>query len=362
MRRLFRIENLFALGMWAVSLALAYFLVGLGGLVVADLPQVDRAVDVADYVDPEAAARVAAAEDAAADALAETEAALQTARLILEARQADTAAERDTFEAWIATRTATGDGARDEEVVRRTERLATLREAERQARAEGERLAARAAGLRDRPAALAAEEAALRQAAFGPYERAVFVREAKVFGLRLALTLPLLVVALWAIRTRRGSPLWPLWRGFALFAAFTFFVELVPYLPSYGGYVHYGVGAIVTVVLGAWLIRAARRHLARRAEAAARSESERRRSISYEDALRKTAADTCPSCDRTLRTTDGRPVNFCVHCGMRLYDACPACGVRRLVFFPFCMNCGAPSPGPESVHRPPSLPDDTAAA
>lgn len=360
--RLFRIENLFVGGMWAVSLALAFFLVGLGGLVVSDLPRVDRALDVADFVDPEAAARVDAAQARNAAALGETEARLETARLALEARRADTAAERDTFEAWIATRTATGDAARDEEVVRRTERLAALRQAEREAQAEVDRLEAGAAALRDRRAALAAEKAALRQAAFAPYERAVFVREAKVFGLRLALTLPLLVVALWAIRTRRRSPLWPLWRGFVLFAAFAFFVELVPYLPSYGGYIHYGVGAIVTVVLGAWLIRAARRHLARRAEAAARSEAERRRAIPYEEALKKTAADTCPSCERTLRTTDGRPVNFCVHCGMRLYDACPGCGVRRLVFFPFCMNCGTPSPDPAAARRPPALPDEGAAA
>lgn len=356
--RLFRIENLFTLGMWAVSLALAFFLVGLGSLVVSDLPRVDRAISVSEFVDAEARERVDSAKAANAEVLAEAETALETARLTLEARRADTAAERDTFEAWIATRTATGDEARNEEVVRRTERLAELREAERAAQAEVDRLSARVAELTQERFRLAQEESALLEAAWAPYERAVFVREAKVFGLRLALTLPLLAVALWAIRTRRRSPLWPLWRGFVIFAAFIFFVELVPYLPSYGGYIHYGVGVAVTVVLGAWLIRAARRHLAQRAQAAARSEAERRQSIAYEDALKKVAADTCPSCERTLRTTDGKPINYCIHCGLKLYDACPGCGTRRLVFFPFCMNCGTPAPEPDgaAVPRPPAFP------
>ena len=57
---------------------------------------------------------------------------------------------------------------------------------------------------------------------------------------------------------------------------------------------------------------------------------------------------TCPSCDNTLRTTEGAPINFCIHCGLKIYEPCPGCGTRRLVFFPFCMVCGAPA---EAPHR-----------
>lgn len=358
MRRLFRIETLFALGMWAVSLALAFFLVGFGSLVVSDLPQIDDPVTVETYIDRARADRLQAERDALTADGIRLDAAADAAALVLRSAEADTIANRAAFEDWVATRTATGEVSSNAELVTRTARLEDIRAAERRAREALDAINAQQYGRRDRALAINAELEAVYEAAAPALRQAEFVQEAQVFGLRLALTLPLLAVALWALRTRSGSRLWPLWRGFILFAAFTFFVELVPYLPSYGGYVHYGVGALATVITGSWLIRAARRHLARRAEVAARSETERRAAIAYDEALEKTAKQTCPSCDRTLRTTDDAKVNFCVHCGLRLYEACPACGVRRLVFFPFCMNCGAatePAAAPASTAPRPDV-------
>lgn len=352
MRRVMRIETVFALGRWAISLALAFFLTNLGGLIIADLPSVERPPTVEALIPQDAARENRAAQDAAAADIAELTAALETGRLALEAAEADSVAERDTFSAWISTRRATGDGVPEAEVVERTERLEAVRRTERAVRADVDALGAALDAANTRLAEANARRAALLAAAEPAYQRAIFVREARVFGLRLALTLPLLLVALWAIRTRRQSRLWPLWRGFVIFAAFAFFVELVPYLPSYGGYIHYSVGVLVTLLLGVWVIRAARRHRERRAEVVERSDEERRRAIPYDDAVAKVAKGTCPSCEGTLHTTDGHKINFCIHCGLKLYEDCPSCSTRRLVFFPFCMACGAPvGPAPEPAER-----------
>jgi hypothetical protein len=134
-----------------------------------------------------------------------------------------------------------------------------------------------------------------------------------------------------------------------LFALFAFFVELVPYLPSYGGYVRYGVGVVMSAVAGVWVIRAMRRYLARRAEVEAQSEPERRRRLGYEEAIKRLGAGVCPGCERPVGApaTPGVPAgpaaaSYCVHCGMHLYDECRACATRKNAFYPLLPHLRRP--------------------
>jgi len=99
--------------------------------------------------------------------------------------------------------------------------------------------------------------------------RAAFIdaaqaKELRVFLYRLALTLPLLVLAGWLFAKKRKSTWWPFVWGFIYFALFAFFVELVPYLP----------GQCV-----------------------------------------------CPGCERPVDLKD-TSVDFCPHCGIGLFDRC----------------------------------------
>ena len=335
-------ERVFVGLMWLVSIVLAGFLIGLGSLVIGDLPKVDHPVAIEQFIDPAPQAALAGQASALNHQSDAGQARLKAADDALTRASGAYGSAKETFDNWIATRTATRDSAEDPEVLSRTRALDQLKAAEGAAQANRDAAQTELNATAARLAANEAAQTALKTAAEPRYERARFVEEMKVFALRLALTLPLLVISAWMLLRRRGGDYWPLMRGFILFSAFAFFVELVPYLPDYGGYVHYSVGVILTLVLGHYGIKGMRAYLKARELDETRSEPERVKSVEYDEALKKLAAKACPGCDRTLPET-GAPIDYCVHCGMHLFNHCPTCQTRKFAFFRYCMTCGTPA-------------------
>lgn len=333
-------ERLFQIASWAVTFVFASFLIGLGGKLVADLPGVEQGIVIDSLVDPRALARIQAETDSLENLQKAQTADRQRAELVYNASSNASASEKQAFDNWIATRTATTDPRQDPEVVRRTRLLDSLQTVQRTAQSVLEGIDARQLRLTQALATVASERQALFDRAQRPYERARFWKELRVFSIRLILTLPLLLVAWWLVMKKRKSQYWPLARGFILFALFAFFFELVPYLPSYGGYVRYAVGIALTAVVGHYLIRAMQRYVARRAVAEKQAENERRKALGYEDAIKKMGANLCPGCERSIPGDPPGATNFCVHCGMKLYDRCSACTTRKNAFFQFCPACG----------------------
>jgi predicted RNA-binding Zn-ribbon protein involved in translation (DUF1610 family) len=334
-------ERLFAIVMALVSIAFAAFLIGLGGKVVADLPRLEDRLRIEDHVEPRGALEPLRNEITLRES-EQNDVATRASQARLTHTAANNAYEsaRKGFDNWLSTRTATTDAAQDPEVIRRTRELDGLEARRRDAQVAQEVLDRQMLDAQQRVAALRQREAELLRAAQPSFQRAQFWQELRVFGARLALTLPLLALAGWFWKSKRTSDYWPLYRGFILFAAFTFFFELVPYLPSYGGYVRYAVGVIATAIVGHYVIKAMRRYLAQRQAVAAQTEAERRGALDREGALKKLAANVCPGCERPVMTTDKAAANFCVHCGLKLFDECGACKTRKNAFFHYCPTCG----------------------
>jgi hypothetical protein len=338
-------ERLFALAMWVVSLLFAGFLIGLGGKLVGDLPGVRQYVTPNQFLDSARVRRIDLARVPLEREQRDLNAAQQRAQLQLTAASNAYRARRESFSNWIATRRATTDPRQDPEVIARTRELDGLNAGVRTAQEEVDRLNADELRISQSLDSLARQRATLDSASYHRYERARFGTELRVFLIRLAITLPLLLIAWWLVLRKRKSQYWPLARGFVLFAIFAFFVELVPYLPSYGGYIRYGVGIVLTAVAGVYIIRAMRRYLARRAEEERRTESERRLALDYEEGIKRVTAGVCPACERPIaQQNGGTPANFCVHCGLTLFDTCTSCGARKNAFFLFCPTCGVPAP------------------
>jgi len=345
-------QTVYTFAMWLVTLVFAGFLIGLGDKIIDDLRIAKEPPTLEDFADPgalrSARARIAGAQ--AGEPALDNEAAQASAR----SNQARTAYEsaKSSFDAWIATRRATGDAARDPEVLSRTNDVVQLRtEQERRQQAVLD-VQRRRAQQQQALAEARRDEARLLQAGRPAFEQAVRWRDLAVFGVRLAFTLPLLLIAAWFVARKRGSRYWPLMRGFVIAAAFAFFFELVPYLPSYGGYVRYAVGIVITLVAGQYGIRWMQGYLQRRQEEELRSETDRRAHLDNEQALLKMKSDLCPGCERPILTTGDIKPNFCCHCGLKLFDTCGTCQVRKNAYFKHCMVCGALAHPPLPAEAP----------
>ena len=325
-------EKWFRRGLWLVALVFASFLIGLGSTIVGDLPRVERTLQLDDFID-----------QAAAEPLRAT---------IRDAERTEQQATREREQAELAAADRPAGqpcGARDlRQLARDAARHRAARPGHRTDRAhqgarcaegQGRRSAARGAVRSARSRSTRARRASARSRSSRSWKtmrarssnaenRRV---ELRVFGYRLALTLPLLVIAGWLFAKKRKSTWWPFVWGFIYFALFAFFVELVPYLPSYGGYVRYVVGIVVTVLVGRYAIIALNRYLARQKLAEAQPDTVRRNELSYDTALARLAKSVCPGCERPvdLKNTE---IDFCPHCGIGLFDHCRGCEARKSAF------------------------------
>jgi hypothetical protein len=180
---------------------------------------------------------------------------------------------------------------------------------------------------------------AIEEVAYKAMSQVQHNNEVKVFLYRLALTLPLLLIGAWLFARKRKNQYWPFVWGFIFFALFAFFVELVPYLPSYGGYVRYVVGIIVTFFIGHYSIKALQKYLENQKKAEAMPGAELKEKLSYEIAQQRLSRSICPGCERPIDLKDPTR-NFCIHCGTCVYNNCVSCNTRKNAFAKHCHSCG----------------------
>lgn len=332
-------EKWFQRGLWAIAVLFASFLIGLGALVVADLPKAEKPVDAEQFMD-QARLRPVRAQLKQDDAqLADINESYERASNDLQHATTAFQSEREGFNTWIATRSATQQNSQNPEVLARQHTLDDLKAVERNAQARVDALETQRTDLQQSREKHQQTLEDIQKAGDAGYQRAVSRMELRVFLLRLALILPLLLLAVWLFVKRRKSPRWPFVWGFIFFALFAFFVELVPYLPSYGGYFRYLVGIALTVWGGNYAIAALRRYLDAQKAAEQRPEEERRKDLGYEMAQMRLSRRICPACERPIDVTDAT-ANFCMHCGLLVFEDCPRCHTRQISFSHFCRFCG----------------------
>ena len=293
-------EKWFQRGLWIIALVFAGFLIGLGSLVVGNLPHVDQTLNVQTFMDQTQLAQVGEQLKEDDHALADNQDALDRATTAVEHAKDETNSAHDTFTNWIQARSATQQSSENAEVIRRTQQLDTLKANERKLEAQQDKIQDARNALQQVRSEHEAAAQKIRDAGTVLYDSAQRRLEMHVFLIRLALTLPLLLISALLFFKARKSSYWPFVWGFIFFSFFAFFVELVPYLPSYGGYVRYIVGIVVTVFIGVYAIRALNRYLERQRAAEQMPEQERRKDLNYDLALSLLNKKACPGCERPL--------------------------------------------------------------
>ncbi len=333
-------ERLVRIAQWLIALLFAFFLIQVGGSLLADLPSLSRAPARDTFLQappiPALVAQLKPLEEER-QRLQERQQALRQREEV--ARQAYESAKAG-FDTWRAARAATEQASHNQEVIARARQLDLLLQQRERLRSDQRRMEEQLKALADRTTPLDQQLAERRQRAEQRYQRARAQAEWQVFGLRLLLVGPLLAGSIWQFRRYRRSEQWPFVWGILLFGLVAFFVELAPYLPSFGAYIRYGVGALLTLGAGRALIRWFDDYQRRMRLEQGAPQDQRQRRIRYETALRSLARGQCPSCERPVPTKDDQLPNFCMHCGLALRTPCPQCHTPHLSFFPYCPSCG----------------------
>lgn len=333
-------ERLMRAGQWVIALLFAFFLTRIGADLIADLPLVTNAPQLEDFLDKGALSQQERLQTPLLAKKAQLDQSLSEKRDVLEKAQSDYEKAKESFDNWRDTRSSTEQSSQNPEVIKRTQELDRLLNVQKDLEQQQDALYQQITDVQSRMQPIEQNINQIRSQAEAKFYNAEYRASLKAFFIRLAFVGPLLLIGVWLFRSHRHSKHWPFVWGFILFAAASFFFELVPYLPSFGGYIRYGVGAILTFVGGRALINALQRYAEQKRLEQEASQETRKQSLRYEEALSALSRNQCPSCDRKLVPTEDGKISFCMHCGLQLYAQCSSCGHRRNAFFHFCPCCG----------------------
>jgi predicted RNA-binding Zn-ribbon protein involved in translation (DUF1610 family) len=261
---------------------------------------------------------------------------------------------KESFDNWLRARETVGSPTNDEEVLKRANELDEYYKAQQAWEKELQDLNDKVEEERKVQAAFQMKISEEKERARAEYDNAIKKYNLNVFLTRLLIVLPILLLGVFFIFKFRKHKYWPLFLGYVLFSFYAFFFGLVPYLPSYGGYIRYSVGIILSIVFGIYAINRIRSFIEKKKRELEISSSERAKKVQTETAEKALDNHMCPSCgkdfiikrwdnvntDKLVIGNYGKVSNFCRHCGLELFKNCKSCDTKNYAHLPFCSNCG----------------------
>lgn len=261
--------------------------------------------------------------------------------------------EKQSFDNWVQTRKTLGSPDKDQEVIDKAKRLDEIHKIKDAWKVKLEAKQTEIETVTKQNIALQKLVNDEKTEAENKFDSAVKHYDLKVFLIRLFIVAPILALGIFFFIRYRRHKFWPLYFGFTLFAFYTFFFGLVPYLPSYGGYIRYTVGIIVSGGLGYYAIKTIGKYIEDKQAELQVSTEERSKKVQMEVAEKALENHYCPSCGKDFiikkwaLPIKGEEIelqyvttDFCRYCGLELFSNCKKCENKNFAHLPFCSSCG----------------------
>jgi len=262
--------------------------------------------------------------------------------------------EKQSFDNWLETRKTLGSPDKDQEVINRAKKLDGFYKIEQEWREQANTFHNKIDSVGKKQQDVQKLIMDEQNAAIKKYDQEYKYYELKVFLVRLLFVAPVLALGIFFFVRYRKHKFWPLYFGFTLFSFYAFFIGLVPYLPSYGGYIRYTVGILLSAGLGYYAIKRIRTFIEQKQAELKTSTQERAKKVETETAEKALNNHFCPSCGKDFMLKKWEfplakiteieaykyATHFCRHCGLELFRNCESCNHTNFVHLPFCASCG----------------------
>jgi prefoldin subunit 5 len=339
---------------YSISTILCLFLILLSNRIIGDLDNTVKMLDAESFEDKSLIATFDKEIDRLDVEIEKINSQKETIEKTIAAAKENYVNEKQSFDNWLQTRKTLGSPDKDREVVDRAKKLDDYYKVEQEWRSELNSLQNQIDEIKRERYEIQSSIRNEESEAYEKYYTALKWYDLKVFLIRLVFVAPILALGIFFFVRYRRHKFYPLFFGFTLFSVYAFFFGLVPYLPSYGGYVRYSVGIVLSVGLGYYAIKHIRQFIEQKQAELKISTQERAKKIQTVTAEKALENHFCPSCGKdfllrkwefpatkTAETDLYKFVTaFCRHCGLELFKNCGYCGTKNFAHLPFCSSCG----------------------
>ena len=349
-----RLEKTSKLINYIIAIVLCAFLISLSGKLIDDVDQWEERPSVEQFENKELLETNQTEIDSIEEKIRLKRDKIESIESTIQVVRSNYDDAKNSYDNWLAARTTVGSPKEDIEVRTRAKELDKFYVSKQEWEKELAAVEKEIADLNSETYQYADNIDQERNRAYELQDTAIRKYDLKVFLIRLLFILPILLLGIFFIIKFRKHKYWPLFLGFVLFSFYAFFFGLVPYLPSYGGYIRYTVGIILSILFGIYFINKIKTFIERKKAELKESTSDRAQKVRAETAEKALDNHMCPSCgkDFIVKQWDkssgkksktesfGFVTNYCRFCGLELFKKCNSCGTDNFAHLPYCSNCG----------------------